>query len=375
MKRATLAGLAVAAFVACSSDGPSKDAGAGDAGDAGACGPALASWPEADALFRNDPAWIGADAAYSIDLGSSSTPRVLWLFGDSFIAKDASRSRTNSWFVRNSVAIQSGSRDPSAAKAAFFWKTTAGAATSFFPENGARWFWPLSGVRLPSRLVLFLLEESQSSGGLGFESVGTKVVFVTNPDADPSAWNMSDGNLPSFAFPIAFGAAVVEDGGYVYAFGDREPGDHSVYVARFDAAALDAGDASNVLFFTNGQWTAPGASPPDVVFPSGSALDNPPTEFSVQKTTAGFVAVHSIGFGATDVAVRTAPTPEGPWTAPCDVFTPPESGEANVLVYAAKAHPELAGGSLVVTYATNSTDLAMLAADMSLYFPRFARAP
>ena len=352
----------VAAFVciaACSTPPPSLDA----------CAP-LAAWPAADALFQNDPTWIGSDAAYSVDLGGA---RVLWLFGDTFVAKDASRSRSNAWFVRNSVAIQSGSYDPSAAHATFYWRTTAGDATSFFPEDGANWFWPLGGARLPSRLVLFLLEEESTTSGLGFQAVGTKVVFVTNPDDDPSAWNVTSGDLPSFAFPVAFGAAVVTDGAYVYAYGDEEPGDHSVYVARFDASALDAGDASSPLFWTNGAWAQAGASAPDVIFPGGA---NPPTEFSVQKRADGsYLAVQSVGFGATTVAARTAPAPQGPWSETCTIYTPPEASRSDAIEYAGKGHPELAGGSLVVTYATNATDLSTLASDMSLYFPRFARAP
>jgi hypothetical protein len=366
--RRFVAGVTLAVVGACSP--------APQVPDGGVCGLSLAQWPAADAIFQNDPSWIGADAAYSVDLGAGlGSGRVLWLFGDSFIAKDASRSRSSSWFVRNSVAIQSGSYDPTAAKIAFSWKTTAGAASSFFPENGTHWFWPLAGVRLPTRLVLFLLEESQTGqGAFGFQAVGTKVVFVTNPDSDPSTWTLTDGNLPSFAFPIAFGAAVVRDGAFVYAFGDAEPGDHSVYVARFEAAKLDAGDASSPLFYDGASWTPPGASPPNTIFPSSSALDNPPTEFSVHKRADGtWLAVHSIGFGATKIATRTARAPEGPWTTPCAAFTPPESARPNVIVYAAKAHPELSGASLVITYATNSTDLATVANDMSLYFPRFVR--
>ena len=364
-------GFALALCCACSKTG------AGGDGGGAACGLSLSSWSQADALFQHDPAWIGSDAAYSIDLGGS---RVLWLFGDTFIAKDGARTRQNAWFIRNSVGIQSGSYDPSSPSAVmtFTWKAqTNGAASSFIPENGTHWFWPLSGVRLSSRLVLFVLEEEPSTSGLGFQAVGTKIIFVTNPDADPATWMLSFGDLPTFAFPIAFGAAVVHDGVYVYAFGDEEPGDHSVYVARFDAASLDGGDASQPLFFTSGQWRPPtGSPPPDVIFPFSSSLDNPPTEFSVQKRTDGtWLAVHSIGFGSTHVAVRTAPAPEGPWTFPCDAFTPPESSRTDVLVYAAKAHPELAGlssgGSPVITYATNSTNSAALASDMSLYFPRF----
>jgi hypothetical protein len=366
-------GALLIALAACSQAPPPSDAGTDAA--TSTCGVTLAQWPAADGIFQNDPSWIGSDAAYSVDLGNA---RVLWLFGDTFVAKDSTRSRSNAWFVRNSVGIQSGGYDPSAAKVAFSWKTNAGAASSFFPESGTNWFWPLGGVRLPTRLVLFLLEESQTGqGAFGFQAVGTKVVFVTNPDADPSSWNVVDGNLPAFAFPIAFGAAVAHDGAYVYAFGDEEPGDHSVYVARFDAGALDAGDASSPLFFANGAWVPPSASAPPAIFPSSGSLDNPPTEFSVQQRADGtWLAVHSIGFGATQIAVRTAPAPEGPWTTPCAAFTPPEASRSNVIEYAAKAHPELQTGTpdaLVITYATNSTDLATLANDMTIYFPRFVR--
>ncbi len=207
-----------------------------------ACALAPAQWPAADALFRRDPAWLGADAAYSVDLGGS---RVLWRFGDSFIAKSPARSRSDAWFIRNSVAVQSASLDPSSAAAqiAFAWRTSNGAATSFFPERGGHWFWPLSGVRLPSRLVLFMLEEvATGSGSFGFQSVGTKVAFVKNADMDPSAWTLEDGTLPVLTLPIALGAAVVRDGDSVYLFGVREPGDHSVYLARISVTALDAGE-------------------------------------------------------------------------------------------------------------------------------------
>ena len=47
-------------------------------------------WPEADSLFRSDPLWLGADAAFSVDLGRG---RVLWLFGDSFVASKSAETR------------------------------------------------------------------------------------------------------------------------------------------------------------------------------------------------------------------------------------------------------------------------------------------
>jgi len=45
---------------------------------------------------------------------SRRRPRILWLFGDTVVAKSAARSRRDAWFLHNSVGIQTGSRDPAA---------------------------------------------------------------------------------------------------------------------------------------------------------------------------------------------------------------------------------------------------------------------
>ena len=75
-----------------------------------------ASWPEADRLFHQDPLWLGADAAYSIDLGAG---RSLWLFGDTFVATSAAAQRTASGMPRNTIGVQEG-RDPTTATMHFF---------------------------------------------------------------------------------------------------------------------------------------------------------------------------------------------------------------------------------------------------------------
>lgn len=79
------------------------------------------------------------------------------------------------------------------------------------------------------------------------------------------------------------------------------------------------------------------------------------------------------GFGATNVVVRTASAPEGPWSEPRVLYRPPESDRSGVLVYSAKAHPHLSGGAPLITYCSNHEDFATLTSDMSLYFPRFIR--
>ena len=69
------------------------------------------AWPEADKMFRSDPRWLGADAAFSLDLGNG---RVLWTFGDTLVARKFRDTRKSASFVRNTVAVETG-YDPSRA--------------------------------------------------------------------------------------------------------------------------------------------------------------------------------------------------------------------------------------------------------------------
>ena len=102
-------------------------------------------WQEADALFHSNPKWLGSDDAYSIDLGNG---RVLWLFGDTFIATSEKNIRRESIMIRNSIAIQSG-YDPSAASMKFYWNTKGNRHQSFFPEKNDIWCGEQIYKRLP----------------------------------------------------------------------------------------------------------------------------------------------------------------------------------------------------------------------------------
>jgi hypothetical protein len=101
VRHGVLAAFAALAAVACSGSAPAVTA---------------SSWLEADALFFADPRWLGADAAYTVDLGAE---RTLWLFGDTFLATTPGGTRSDAFFLRNSAAIQTG-RDPSHALMAFY---------------------------------------------------------------------------------------------------------------------------------------------------------------------------------------------------------------------------------------------------------------
>lgn len=309
-----------------------------------------AAWPEADALFHKDPRWLGADDAYSVDLGGG---RVLWLFADTFIATSDAHVRGESKIVRNSVAIQSGT-DPASADIDFFWQEGE-APSSFFPEEEGLWFWPGDGERVGEGLLLFLMAVRAVEGGFGFEVAGSDAIWISDADAPPDTWQ-----------PVT--VASFRDEG-------RVPGSGSVLLAGEDIVAFsDLEDEGATVL----RWPATAAGSqlpaPEVLQPS-PALTGTQVEFTVHHDAARdlYVHVQSEGFGGTDLAYRTASALTGPWSEPTVFHRPEESDLVNAFVYAGKAHPELTGADLVVTYVANSFEFADLFDNPALYYPRFVR--
>jgi hypothetical protein len=323
------------------------------------------SWPEADALFTRDPQWLGGDAAVSVPLDGD---RILWLFGDSFIARVAGGSRADASFVHNSIGLQHGA-DPSRARMRFYAGARADTMpASFFADDGASWFWPGDGLYRDHVLTLFLerMRPDAKPGGLGFVAMGWSAVRVRNADAEPSAWVLEPLQTPDTGELGIVGASVLCEGEHVLAYGVREPGDHAVMLLRWPLTAFTRGDLQHPEYFRGGATWDDG--PGSVVIAEGA------TEFSVSSLgRERYVQVQSRGFGAAPIALRFARTPGGPFSATSDVYLPPEAAQRDVLLYAARAHPELEGGSLVITYASNGLDFARVVADRSLYFPRFVR--
>jgi hypothetical protein len=343
-----------------------------------------ASWPEADALFHQDPRWLGGDGAASVDLAGG---RSLWIFGDSFVATSAANVRAESEMVRNTVALMDGA-DPSTATLRFAWRFDPdGSPAPFFADAGDEWHWPGAGVRLATgELLLFLAAVRATPGeGLGFTEAGFRAVLV----ADPTGGDLLDWSLqwiepppPAFDPEAMVGTAVVLDGEHVVALASGRGSAHVGWLARWPAADAAAGDLSAAEWWAGEAvgWVPQGelgSTPPEAV------IDEAGAECSLHHDArlGRWVHVASRGFGATTIAVRTAERLTGPWSSAVDVFTPPESRGGVVegvepFVYAAKAHPELAGrepGALVVTYATNSFDFADLFTPQgaaSLYWPR-----
>ncbi len=344
-------------------------------GQAGsAAQPAARAWPEADRIFHGDPRWRGGDGASSVDLGRG---RILWLFGDSLVCESPPYERKRAGLVRNSVMVETGP-DPLTASAAFFWGREKGRPAAFFPGRGAAWRWPASGVALSGRLLVFLMNVKPAENALGFAPAGWSAVFVKKPSQSPELWRAAEAKLPPgrqdglTAVLLAGSGGAAPLGGHLLCWG-QAAATGEAFLMRFSLAEAARGDLSRPSY-----WDGPehGFVPPERLRGRKPAplFSGAPAEFSVhrQSPSGAFLVISALGFGSADLSLRRGPRPSGPFSEPASFFRPPEWGRPGVLLYAAKAHPEIsAPGGLAVTYASNSLDPETVLADESLYYPRF----
>lgn len=335
-------------------------------------------WEEADALFHQNPRWLGGDGAYSIDLRDG---RSVWLFGDSFIATSAAHTRRESKLVRNSIAVMKG-RDPITATMEFAWREDGTGPGSFFPEVGDHWLWPVDGYRLEGGpLLIFLAEVRPTPGeGLGFASAGFRAVRIPNPDRPPAEWKLEPvASLPAPAdVNGTVGNCVGREGDFLYAMsvdGDRE---HHGRMARWPLFVVGEGDLTEPEWLVDGRWMGQAelTKSPDVLIEDAS------TECSLSGDGwGGWIYVGMRGFGATAVIeLRAAEHIDGHWLESQEVYEPFQS----TFAYAGKAHGELDPNAhespysydLVATYADNSFSFEELldpANEQTLYWPHFVR--
>jgi hypothetical protein len=333
--------------------------------------------PEWDALFQRESGWIGADGNYSIPLNRDTT---LWLFSDTFVGRVKDGKRLDARMINNSVALQHGTNAPEF----FYGTTTNGQPASFItPEHGSPrgYFWLAHGIRTARGLYFFMqrVVTVQSGTPFGFKVQDDWLAEVTNPDAPPPQWRITQTQVPFTEVlekgALIFGGAVLREGEYVYVFGgdsrpkaEKASAPNGLVVARVPEKQL--ADFAQWRFLANGVWQEDYRKLTPV-FP------NVGSEYSVSWLPGRkeYAAVYSDGIGG-NIMVRLAPALTGPWGSPTQVYRCPEMDwPTKAFCYAAKAHPELATApdELLITYAANAWNFWDLFKDARLYWPRFVR--
>jgi len=313
-------------------------------------------WHAADRLFHQDPRWLGSDGAYSVFLGGS---RVLWLFGDTFIANGRSRVRSKAAFIRNSIGLQEG-LDPTDASMSFYWRQKDGRPSSFFPGDGDRWYWPKHGLQLGRTLVVFLSRiksKPKEPCCFNFAADGWRLAAIDDSPTRPEHWTLRIAAPPAVLEALVPEAVnVVGEYAVALALGD----DSSGYLVRWRVGDLAAGRLGSAEWWTARGWMSaldPRGRPMRVVRRVG-----PEASVSFEQEVHRWVLVWTQGFGAATLVVSFAPRLEGPWTVPIAVYHPPEGNRPGNLIYAGKGHPELEGADLPVTYVASTA-----------YYPRFVK--
>jgi len=299
-------------------------------------------------------AWSGADNTASVALPDG---RVAWLFSDTYLGRvDAGHTRSRDTpFVRNTIVVQQADQ----AVRTLHGGADAHPAALVAPAQTGQYYWAQDGFVAGDKLYAFYNRYRTDGSGLwDFTLTGTVLATFDLPGL--ALRKVTD--LP-LGDRIAWGSAVLRDGGQTYVYGAERTTDamRFAHVARMTAGG-------GWEFWDGAGWSAE-------LTRSARLLSGVATGYSVQRWGDRYVLVTTEGnlvFNPSIVAY-TSPTPNGPWSGPVQLYTPPEAPPGTSLVsYDARLHPALArDGKLLLSYNVNSLDENAGYADTRIYRPRF----
>jgi hypothetical protein len=324
--------------------------------------------------FAGTDGWIGSDGVTSIPLPDDST---LWIFGDTLAGKIRGGKRHDLTMVNNSFARQRG-WGPGASVELLLNTDARGKPTSFVaPASKQGYYWLWDGIVEQGALYLFAtrLTSPGTITAFDWKLMDQALIVVSNPCDPPGQWKIRQLDLPFGVFTeqheILWGLEVLEIDNFTYVYGTSQAGKgspRSLLAARAPAGSLARFD--RWTFYDRGAWREEERQAAALTTGVG-------TEGSVTwlPERGKYVYVYSPPLDPR-IMMRTANTPEGPWSEPITIYTCPEAAwDSRIFCYAGKAR--LVPGTrdeLLVSYATNSFEmLEHVTADARIYFPRFVR--
>jgi hypothetical protein len=313
-----------------------------------------------------NPKILGRDGGYSGVFAGYA----IWLYGDTFLAHPNAQGQTlisDSWSFTSDFNAQDGitgfqEREDSVGAPTMLLELTAAeqafnAAHAGNPCQqqpcGARWaLWPGAMVADPARnraLVFYQLVSAQP-GNFNFQTIGYSVAVWQNfadlpqrPTINPAA---AHPDLLFSQSQPSFGSAALVKGDTLYAYG--------CYNSNFSVPCVlgrvNLADVTNLSVWTfyagNGNWSS---QPSDArwVFSANHILN-----VSWNDYLQRYVAVYNQPLSG-NVMIRTAPAPEGPWSAEVMAFEALQPAPGQSPVDDAQAHPEYnanGGQTIFVTY-------------------------
>lgn len=335
--------------------------------------PALARFEQGFRPF--DTGWTGADGLYAIPLG---THRVLWVFGDTLLGALSPQGRQIVGMRRNTAALQGGDQ------LVFAPPLLPGLHQDFVASPGAgQWLWPGPGLAQGQRLWMVMpafVHVPTHEEAFGFRQVSTYGVRVSNAQQPPAQWRFTLHPLPwarHGARDVSYTAAGFADEThwYLYGYGDQQSSgrlDRRAFLLRLSRQPDPL--AAQPAFWDGRGWT----SDPTAAQALFSGFQSE-ASVSYHAGLQQFLMVYTANDFSGRIQLRRAPRPEGPWSDPETLFTPPDHGQGQAFCYAAKHYPHLQSfipaaqrpQGLVLGYACNSFKAEDLTTQPHLYLPRF----
>ncbi|HEV2423632.1 MAG TPA: DUF5005 domain-containing protein [Terriglobia bacterium] len=327
-------------------------------------------------MMQNGPGWTGADGSYSLALPDGDS---LFLWSDSYIGTVNSQTRMRSsdlFQAHNSLTIWNPVNNS---------YTTVGYPPStssyFVPPTRANWFWVGGPLLVEPSPGVYQVKVMLGQWTPKIRFAGNSVATLSYP----SMAILSIQPVRSESTAIIWGSWLLENGGYIYIYGLKDPGNDNKepYVAR----VTSLGNLTNASLWqfwnaTTSSWTtgASNATPMTGVTATTG-------EYSVNRFTATTGPFYMLtGMDPQNppyplwshVTTYYSCSPQGPWSAKTTVYTTPEAGAAGckagtLVTYNAKAHPEFTGSTgILLSYNVNANDGSDLVCAND-YIPRWVR--
>lgn len=308
--------------------------------------------------------WLGGDSARSIPLGDDAQ-RTVMLFADTWWKFFGSNGRSGAIITSDSLAIQTGP-DLTSATVTFHQATTPN--LRWFPVSDTHFAWPMDGVVIGDDLYVTSMRVLQSNplgaeyGWCLHKVPNAKTTAVTSWVSTLLYASGDTGTRPIFSPYV--------EGDYVYGFTvKRQVG---WLWNRWTLANFTGTNTQGAVeFWTGTAWSTLETSAQVIAA-------NPDTaEGSVHRRTDGrWVITDSVGaFPLLNGQVKVSATSDlSSGFAVAATHTNPRHADPGSLpagyhTYAYKAHPQMPGDGLVVSYVDNAAG----APDLSIYWPKFVR--
>lgn len=339
--------------------------------------------PACDLRFhaQQDPQqmrWRGADNGQTAKL---SNGKVVWIFSDTWVGFLQGTKRYNARIIRNSVAIQEQARCDTPVQ--FFWRTTATQQPeSFFvPNQGEKegFFWPHSLYVYHDQLLVMhqWLKVNPKPQNIfeGAIPLGNVLTVVENPTDSPEQWRYTQHHFADAGKPVInYSLQMFEDPtvpGFLLLLGSEEKGGGRTAISlhRFRWNKQTKLVDGIQTYQSDGTWGTGLTSSRQILWKGASQ-----SHIFFDHKHKRYVGLYARGWEG--IWLRTSPQLTKTWSQETLLFRFPELARSpHVFCGTLGVHPVMQSpeNTVLLTYICNSTDFWAMAADITLYVPKFLR--